>query len=351
MQKRFMTMFDTQGWIGIYIVGIIFNWLISFVSTAISFVPNRDPDVYVMISLGISVLQIFITSFCYTMAYTQAVIVFINKTFLDGKKFSTNLRGTPFFFFVFSNILVCIFTLGIYIPWAYKAIIDKVAGSIESEEGGRFSFLSKTSTLLSVFIISLALIVATLMLSVLSFVVTARFGGIVAIACFSIGAVLFIGFFASVVAIQVFMVQWCINFAYNSPNKKAMYTLNINTASAIFFYMGQLILVIITFGFYMGAYMLNLYNYFVNRIEETEDGVKTGKMVFVKPINKGAGFLLLQVIICALTAGIYLPFAYVEYARFFINNTYLITRDEQKNEGNEEKVEIIEENVSLSSNA
>ena len=100
MQKRFMTMFDTQGWIGIYIVGIIFNWLISFVSTAISFVPNRDPDVYVMISLGISVLQIFITSFCYTMAYTQAVIVFINKTFLDGKKFSTSLRGTPFFFFV-----------------------------------------------------------------------------------------------------------------------------------------------------------------------------------------------------------------------------------------------------------
>lgn len=344
MQKRFITMFNTQGWMGIYIVGVLIHWFMSVLFTAISYFFLEEPDMSAVINLGISVLQILITSFFYTMAYTKAIILLINKTSLEGKRFSTELVHSQFFFFMFSNILVCVFTLGIYVPWAYKAIINRIAESIKTEDGGSFSFLSKSSALFSVFVISLALIFITAILSTLSFVVAMKFDGILALSFFLIALVFIVAFLASVVAMQVSIINWCINFSYISPNKKVTYTLNVNIVSAIFFYLGQLFLVAITLGFYMGAYMLNVYEYFVNKIEERESGMQTGKMFFIRPIGKGAGFLLLQVILSALTAGIYVPFAYTEYARFFINNTFLYVKDEHvKDEQN--TANCIEENI------
>lgn len=331
-------MFNTQGWIGFYIVGVILNLFISFVSTVLSHFLVGESSSYVMVRLGISGLQILVTSFFYMMAYTKATILFVNKTMLEGKKFSTKLGHFSFFLFVFSNILVCIFTLGIYTPWAYKAIIDKLAESIESEDGGHFSFLSKASALFSVFVISLSLIIITCVLSMLSFVVAINFYRSFAVPFVLIGLVLFTGFLASVVAMKVFIFNWLFNFSYMSPNKKSTYLLNINTTSAVFFYLGQLVLVMISLGFYAGAYMVNIYDYFVNKIEERVDGELTGRLIFLRPFDRGAGFLLLQVILCVLTAGIYTPFAYVEYARFFVNNTYLYTAtDERKDEQEEGK--------------
>ena len=330
MQKRFITMFNTQGWIGIYILGLVINWLMSLISAVISYSLVEELDMIMMVKLAISILQIFITTSFYTIAYTKAIILFINKTFLEGKKVSTKLNLSSFFFFVLSNILVCFFTLGIYIPWAYKAIINKIADSIEGEDGGRFSFLSKASSLFSVFIISLVLIIITITLSILSFFVAIKFANVFSLALYLIGVVLFIGFLASAIAMQVFIINWCINISYTTPTKKKTYTLNVNMISAIFFYLGQVVLVVITLGFYMGAFLLNTYKYFVNKIEEKENGVQTGRLMFIQPLEKGAGFLLLQVILCVLTAGIYVPFAYAEYARFFINNTYLYINDEQK---------------------
>ena len=333
MQKRFIAMFNTQGWIGIYIVGVVIHWLLSLASTLISYLLLAEATTMLVVQLGISILRIFLTTFFYTMAYSKAVLLFIDKTTLDGKRVTTSLKSSSFFLFVFSNILVCVFTLGIYIPWAYRAVIDKVVSSIETEEGGRFAFLSKVSSLFSVFIISFTLIIVTIVLSMLSFVVAINFSSMFSLAltfCL-IGLVLFVAFLASAVAMQIFMIKWCINFSYSSPSKKATYTLNINIASAIFFYLGQLVLVAITLGFYMGAFFLNTYRYFVERIEEKENDMQTGRLLFIQPIGKGAGFLLIQVILCFLTAGIYVPFAYAEYARFFVNNTYLHT-DEKKDE-------------------
>lgn len=341
MQKRFITMFNTQGWIGMYIVGVAIHWLLSLISTLTSYLLIAEATTMLVVQLGISILQTFLTTFFYTMAYSKAVLLFINKTTLDGKKVTTSLKSSSFFLFVFSNILVCVFTLGIYIPWAYRAIIDKVVSSLETEEGGRFAFLSKVSSLFSVFIISFTLIVVTLVLSLLSFIVGISFSSMFSLAltfCL-IGLVLFVAFLASIVSMQIFIIKWCINLYYSSPSKKVTYTLNINIASAIFFYLGQLVLVAITLGFYTGAFLLNTYRYVVERIEEKENDVRTGSFFFIQPLGKGAGFLLIQVILCFLTAGIYVPFAYTEYARFFINNTYLYIdekKDEQKEVENKE---------------
>ena len=92
------------------------------------------------------------------------------------------------------------------------------------------------------------------------------------------------------------------------------------------FYIGQFILLTITFGLYSGAYLINLYEYFSSRIVEKQGDITTGRIVFRKPLDKGAGFLLLQVFLSFLTMNFYTPFAYVEYIKFFVNNTYLETK-------------------------
>lgn len=134
--------------------------------------------------------------------------------------------------------------------------------------------------------------------------------------------------------LSIFTLNWFINIGFSSAKKSCTYTLDVNIGSAVMFYMAQIILCVLTLGLYTGAYLINMYEYFTNRIVEKQDGKVIGRFIFRKPVNKGALFLLGQVILCMITFGFYIPFAYVEYAHFFVNNTYLQTKDETEGKSN-----------------
>lgn len=331
MTKRFNSAFSTDGWLGLYIAGMLLNLVITVFSAPLSyFINTGDAKLNIMIfSIGIPFLRVFILVFFITAAYTKAISLFINTLSLDGKKFSTTLEHRSFFLFVLSNILISIFTLGIYVPWAYKAIVNKIAETTRYNDEGNFSFNSKASQLLSVVLASLFMIFVACIILVFSIGIVMKnrdFGMIFLLITF----VLFFAILAIITFLQVYTIHWFCNIGFSSNEKKVTYSLNINIPSAILFYFGQTILLIITLGFYAGAYTLNVYEYFAMRIEERDEKEKTGRILFIKPLDKGAGFLLLQAILCVLTAGIYTPFAYVEYSKFFINNTYLETKEEQQ---------------------
>lgn len=328
MQKKFNTTFNSEGWQGFYIAGTLFSLFGGAISTTFSYLFVGDFASAIGIKVGLSVIKILITTVFYAIAYTKIILLFVNTTTLEGKKVSTTLTFSSFFSVVISNIIICIATFGIYTPWAYKSIIDKLADSIESEEGGRFAFSSQAHILFSFLIVSIILIFFTFSLSILSFVLMGRFSARFVWPLALIGMVMFVAFLASICAMEVFMINWFINISYILPDKKTTYTLKINNVSAILFVLGQIMLLAITFGFYAGMFVLNMYEFFVNRIEEKEDGVPTGRLFFVKPLDKGALFLFSQLLLSVITAGLYVPFAYVQYARFFINNTYLQTKGE-----------------------
>ena len=278
-----------------------------------------------IITTLLSVGQAFLMVFLIVAAYSKAIIVFINTLSLDGKRFSTNLDYNSIFSVMLANILLSIFTIGIYIPWGYKAIIDKIVENTEYEGNKCFKFSSYASQLFSFIVVSIVIMFILAFAIGLSIVIVVNYSGVIGIMIFPIMIVLFIAFFAVICAMQVFTINWAINLKIASDKKNATYTLNLNVSSAILFYLGQTMLLVITFGFYVGAYMMNIYDYFVSRTVEKTDGNITGHFRFVKPIGKGAGFLLGQVILTHLTAGFYSPFALVEYSKFFINNTYLDT--------------------------
>ncbi len=337
MRKRFNTMFSTNGWFSLYLTGMVLNLVMSFATVPLPYLMVGSPafSVLSLMNIGIAFVRALVLAFFISAAYTKAILLFINTLSLEGKRFSTKLEHKDFFLFVFANIIISIFTLGIYIPWAYKGIIDKLTNTIEYEGGGRFSFLSKASQLFLVVFISVVVIFVISTLLVISIALVASGVSIFGIIIVPISIVLFFAVLAVVVFLQVYTLNWYCNIGFASPNKDVTYSLNINIASAIVFYLGQTILLVITLGFYAGVYILSIYEYFASRIVEKKGDEQTGCILFVKPLNKGAGFLLLQAIFSILTAGIYTPFAYVEYAKFFVNNTYLDTKYEEEQQTEE----------------
>ena len=322
--EKFTTNFTTDGWLGLYMGAMIVNILVSIIRIPLPYIIN-DGMMSGIITTLLSVGQAFLMVFLIVAAYSKAIIVFINTLSLDGKRFSTNLDYNSIFSVMLANILLSIFTIGIYIPWGYKAIIDKIVENTEYEGNKCFKFSSYASQLFSFIVVSIVIMFILAFAIGLSIVIVVNYSGVIGIMIFPVMIVLFIAFFAVVCAMQVFTINWAINLKIASDKKNATYTLNLNVSSAILFYLGQTMLLVITFGFYVGAYMMNIYDYFVSRTVEKTDGNITGHFRFVKPIGKGAGFLLGQVILTHLTAGFYSPFALVEYSKFFINNTYLDT--------------------------
>ena len=322
--EKFTTNFTTDGWLGLYMGAMIVNILVSIIRIPLPYIIN-DGMMSGIITTLLSVGQAFLMVFLIVAAYSKAIIVFINTLSLDGKMFSTNLDYNSIFSVMLANILLSIFTIGIYIPWGYKAIIDKIVENTEYEGNKCFKFSSYASQLFSFIVVSIVIMFILAFAIGLSIVIVVNYSGVIGIMIFPIMIVLFIAFFAVICAMQVFTINWAINLKIASDKKNATYTLNLNVSSAILFYLGQTMLLVITFGFYVGAYMMNIYDYFVSRTVEKTDGNITGHFRFVKPIGKGAGFLLGQVILTHLTAGFYSPFALVEYSKFFINNTYLDT--------------------------
>ena len=333
--ERFNTNFSTDGWMGLYMGAMIVNIFANILRIPLPYIID-DALMSGVITALLSIIQMFLMLFLIVAAYSKAILSFINTLSLDSKKFSTSLDYNSLFSVIFSNILLSIFTIGIYLPWAYKAIIDKIVENVEYEGNKSFKFTSYASQLFSFIVVSIVIMFVLAFVLVLSFVVVYNFGGIISVMFFPIMIVLLIAFIATICAMQVFTINWAINLKMTSDSKNASYSLNINISSAILFFLGQMMLLAITFGFYIGAYMINIYEYFASRtVEKTGDDI-TGHLRFVKPMGKGAGFLLGQVILTYLTAGFYSPFALVEYSKFFINNTYLDTIEKK-----EEVVETI----------
>ena len=350
LEKKFNTNFSVKRWAILYFLAMGLNLAFNIGSKPLLKMLGHNSVMMIVVSYALSIAQMLILLFFSSIAYAKAILFFINTLSLDDNKFAIKTEESSFVAFVLSNIVICIVTLGIYIPWAYKAIVDKIVTNTEYASNGRFSFRSKASTRFCFNIVCflIALFVLGSIIGGVAFIIAGmkngRGGSSFLFLLKNIGILFLISLFALIIVfflvlllfviMRTFMLKWVGNLAYTSENKNRIYVMDINMKDAVLFTLGQTLLLCITIGFYSGAYMLNIYTYFSERIVEKDGDKNTGTLIFKKPADKGAGYLLLQVILSIITVGFYTPFAWVKYARFFINNTYLITEeDEAKDSG------------------
>ena len=344
LEKRFDSKFGVAGWCILYFIAFAFLFVSAIFSTPLirMLTYNCSYDLAKMIGSLFSLICAlgFLTLFL--LAFYKAFLFFINTLSLGGNKFSINIEENSFLIFVLSNILLSIVTIGIYAPWAYKAVTDKIIANTEYEGGGRFEFRSKAWDLFlfTIVCVGIALLIIAVLAGINVFLIKGLDSGNVSVSQVlmrGLGAILF-AFFSFIVSwfvnlllsviIQVIMLKWFCNLSYTSETKNRVYVMEIDMKEAVLFMLGQTLLLTITIGFYAGVYLVKVYAYFSSHIVEKDGDKITGRLVFKKQEELGALYLFLQLFLTGITLGIYGPFALVACTKALINNIYLSTEED-----------------------
>jgi len=343
LEKRFDSKFSVTGWCILYFIAFAFL----FVSTIFSaplirmLTYNCSYDLAKLIGSLYSLICALGFLTLIFLAFYKSFLFFINTLSLGGNKFSINIEENSFLIFVLSNILLSIVTIGLYAPWAYKAVTDKIIANTEYEGGGRFEFRSKAWDLFlpALVCVGIALLIILVLTGINVFLIKGidssvsvsqvlmRGLGAIFFAFFTFIVSWFVNLLLSVI-IQVIMLKWFCNLSYTSENKNRVYVMEIDMKEAVLFMLGQTLLFTITIGFYGGVYLLKVYAYFSSHIVEKDGDKITGRLVFKKQEELGALYLFLQLFLSGITLGIYGPFAIVACTKALINNIYLSTEED-----------------------
>lgn len=340
MIKKFKTDFSVDGWITYWffcIIAIIFSVGISnyishtltkyFISSSmadqldiesgiINMLLNLKP--YIAVNFGITIIQKAAVYILSALTFCKAVCFFIESLSLDDKKFSYTGNFNELFKNIVLYSAISVATFGIYLPWMYAHIIKYIAENTKFGDDEGFVFKSKGATLFGYYAVCVTAAIFLAFILIITSIAAVSNDIFVLLIVFVFMAI--IGLFA---VFKAFFINWFLNFSYK--NKKI--ALDVNIENAVLFLAGQIVLTVLTIGFYAPAAFINMYKYFMNRLVITENGTEVARF---KVGDTAGGYLLIlgQYILTIITMAIYMPWAYVEYSRFFISRTFLETREE-----------------------
>lgn len=235
----------------------------------------------------------------------------------EGLPFGFNGKIGEFFGINLLGAFLTAITAGIYFPWFARKIHVYMTGKTVYR-GTPMEFVSKGGKL---FLILLACVVAPILLLIVLLTVVLYFAetGQPGLACASTAVTM-------VLLTVLFLLfykyyQWYFNgLAWNS--RRLVWKTRF--FRSVFFMIGQVILTLVTAGIYWPAALVKLYRYFANRTRVKTDDRETGNFLFEG--KTGEGFLLIwgQFLLSVLTAFIYFPWAFARIVRWFSRNTVYI---------------------------
>ncbi len=215
-------------------------------------------------------------------------------------------------------LLLTMITLGIYSPWYLKGYMNYYLSNIHLN-GKDGELLSRPGKLLKYFI--LAFLLPVLVLTGIYVFFMARsydpyfYSGTVAVSTFMF--VIFI--FLVMIPFIYYYAAWIVNIRYSGLNVR----FERSMGSFAGFLVSQILLTIITAGIYYPAAIVKIYRYIVSGSNiYNSEGELVGNGGFEG--TAGKGFLLLwgQGLLCIITIGIYSPWAMSKVSNWYLNNTY-----------------------------
>jgi len=241
--------------------------------------------------------------------------------------------GKPFSFtgeigqYVKINILgflLCLVTLGFYIPvFARKVTAYVVEHS--SYDGEKARFLSRTGKLYKYYVLALLLpVIAIIVVFALILVSTSlTTSSSVADSAGGIVLALYLVLFIALIPFIYLAYKWMVNIGWKS------FTITWDTQfwASCAFLLGQLLLSVVTFGIYWPAAVISVYRYFAEKTIISENGAEKSRLGFEGKTGKGFALLWGQTLLTVITCGIYLPWAYANCLRYFVNAT--VVREKQ----------------------
>lgn len=285
----------------LFLVGFIVA-MIAFAVVAES-APAAAVVLYLLVLVGAFALDyVFLSTLVSAVSFNDEQFSW-QGTF--GKFMLVNLKG----------IFLSCLTLGIYAPWYTKNLTDYLAESIKYP-GRDITFNGKATKLLKYvflsFIIPLAVVVAIFMGIITSDPTNT---GLVVV-----GFIIYIvGLFATCSFYYFFVYKWWINFTFGED----AVTLVADFKETVQFLLVQFLLIIVTFGIYTFAAEVKIFGYFTDRVVFTGPTGVGRNLRFNGDTKEGFFLLLGQTLLCMITFGIYMPWAYANIQNWFISNVEL----------------------------
>lgn len=209
------------------------------------------------------------------------------------------------------GILLSIITLGIYTPWFVRKMSQFFVNN-SSYHSESLEFKGKGGELLLIFLFTL----------LLPYVFIGIFTGVFTIANQFNDTPLLSGLIQIITTIILipfyyFLYKWMVNIKY----KDYIIVWKTDTWDACMKILGQVLLIIITFGIYSPLAYLRLYKYFAERTVATSPD-KTKK--FGYDLEPGDDFFYIwgQILLTIITIGIYYPWANCKIAQRVLSKSY-----------------------------
>jgi uncharacterized membrane protein YjgN (DUF898 family) len=236
-------------------------------------------------------------------------------------------NGKPFSFtgdigqYVKINILgflLCLVTLGFYIP-VYARKVTAYVVEHSAYDGEKARFLSRTSKLYKYYVLALLLpVIAIVVIFGLILAnspleanspIASSAGGIV--------LVLYLVLFIALIPFIYLAYKWMVNIGW----KNLTISWDTQFWPSCRFLLVQLLLSVVTLGIYWPAAIISVYRYFAGKTVIGENGSEKSRLGFEGKTGKGFALLWGQTLLTVITCGIYLPWAYANCLRYFVNAT------------------------------
>lgn len=222
--------------------------------------------------------------------------------------------------------LVCacltIVTLGFYLPWYYARVNRYFFSHIEYE-GERASFHGNPKKLIKPIILGLVLpfLLWALLFSfffILAEIYRTKNYLDIAATFYLISSLVYLSIVFIVIPYSYYAFKWTINIGW----KDIHITWKGRFWKFCFFVAGRLCLVILTLGIYTPAFILSVWQFLVERISIERDDKPVVRLEFVYERGTAFRYLWSQILLSLVTFGVYLPWAYANCLRFFIEQTF-----------------------------
>ena len=217
-----------------------------------------------------------------------------------------------------------VITLGIYFPW-FLARIMRYFAENTSFRFNTLNFNGKGLTLFGILVLTMVLPVFLLVAGLAAMGVSGYAFGESAMGILWLLLIILFAFLFIMALSMSLTLKWFFDFSFGS--KRIISDMKVMPAA--FFIMGQVFLVFITAGLYCPMYMLRMYRYFVSHII-LGDEIVEDRFGFTLNTWRDYFFVLGQVLLTIITLGIYWSWAYAGISTRLFTHSYVEIVEEQK---------------------
>lgn len=240
----------------------------------------------------------------------------IRSTSLEGDSFEPCYNSREYTMMCLKGVLLSTVTLGIYTPWFIKKLTAYFAENT-AYNTNFFEFHGKGSSLF-IYMVLLVAIPAFLYETVIN-----EIAPLATFAMYQAGLTVTLVFILLVLLIcfyEALYIRWYINMTYG--RKRIMSSVQCGKAG--WFIFGQVLLSGITLCLYLPMAALRIWRYYATRTVIGEDNIEKILGFSMTP-KRDYFFILGQMLLTAITLGIYFPWGYARTMSRLIRQTYVET--------------------------